>query len=215
MDLKGYFMGKFLKYIYENSNSTLLFTGIPLLDENQKPIEIALVDAFTEQIVNTRTKSTAKLEITDFWVGDDDDSWTFEVFQERIMSETKRRLGGCCFDETGEWGIDRNIFPEEQTFCLISGKKILELKASSKIWGYIVRMHLRERDTLLREQNKRCDATTLLKEKDEIITQVMSKVKIARLENLMDGVLLEEEFLDEELRSLANKHEVCIPDSSS
>lgn len=32
-----------------------------------------------------------------------------------------------------------------------------------------------ERDTLRREQNKRSDATALLKEKDEIITQVMAE----------------------------------------
>lgn len=33
----------------------------------------------------------------------------------------------------------------------------------------------RERDTLRREQNKRSDATALLKEKDEIITQIMAE----------------------------------------
>ena len=33
----------------------------------------------------------------------------------------------------------------------------------------------RERDTLRREQNKRSDAAALLKEKDEIITQVMAE----------------------------------------
>ena len=32
-----------------------------------------------------------------------------------------------------------------------------------------------ERDTLHREQNKRSDATALLKEKDDIITQVMEE----------------------------------------
>lgn len=35
--------------------------------------------------------------------------------------------------------------------------------------------------------------------------------KIARLENLMDGVLSAEEFVNEELMSLADKHEVWIP----
>ena len=33
----------------------------------------------------------------------------------------------------------------------------------------------RERDTLRREQNKKSDAAALLKEKDEIITQVMAE----------------------------------------
>lgn len=33
----------------------------------------------------------------------------------------------------------------------------------------------RERDTLRREQNKKNDATALLKEKDEIISQVMAE----------------------------------------
>lgn len=33
----------------------------------------------------------------------------------------------------------------------------------------------KERDTLRREQNKKSDAAALLKEKDEIITQVMAE----------------------------------------
>ncbi|KAI3726949.1 hypothetical protein L1987_66756 [Smallanthus sonchifolius] len=86
-----------LKLKFRNRVSLPVFTGVPLLGENQTPIEIALVDALTEQIVNTGTKSTAKLEIMGFRVvGDDDDSWTFEEFQERIMSERqgKRILQG-------------------------------------------------------------------------------------------------------------------------
>ncbi|CAI9276940.1 unnamed protein product [Lactuca saligna] len=39
-------------------------------------------------------------------------------------------------------------------------------------WVYAI---TRERDTLRREQNKRSDATALLKEKDDIITQVMEE----------------------------------------
>ncbi|KAI3822993.1 hypothetical protein L1987_10596 [Smallanthus sonchifolius] len=45
------------------------------------------------------------------------------------------------------------------------------------------------------------------RECNSIIGQLQED-KIARLENLMDGVLTAEEFVDEELRSLANKHEI-------
>ncbi|KAK9066493.1 hypothetical protein SSX86_013816 [Deinandra increscens subsp. villosa] len=82
-----------LKLKFRNKIALPVLTGIPLLGENHTPIEIALVDALTEQIVNNGTGSTAKLEIMGFRVGDDDDddSWTFEEFQERIMSERKGR----------------------------------------------------------------------------------------------------------------------------
>ncbi|GJU83734.1 calmodulin-binding protein 60 [Tanacetum coccineum] len=73
-------------------------SGKPLLSENQTPIEIALVDSLTEQIVNTGTASNAKVEIMGFQVVGDDDcgSWTVEKFQERITSERngKRILQG-------------------------------------------------------------------------------------------------------------------------
>ncbi|KAI3785756.1 hypothetical protein L1987_44881 [Smallanthus sonchifolius] len=81
-----------LKLKFRNRVSLPVFTGVPLLGENQTPIEIALVDVLTEQIINIGTESTAKLEIMGFRVGDDDDySWTFEEFQERIMSERQGR----------------------------------------------------------------------------------------------------------------------------
>lgn len=38
----------------------------------------------------------------------------------------------------------------------------------------------KERDALRREQNKRNDAAALLKEKDEIINQVMAEGKVMR-----------------------------------
>ncbi|XP_076960501.1 calmodulin-binding protein 60 A-like [Bidens hawaiensis] len=85
-----------LKLKFINKIALPVLTGIPLLGENKKPIEIALVDALTEQIVNTGTESSAKLEIMGFHVGDHDDGWTFEDFQEQIMSERtgKRILQG-------------------------------------------------------------------------------------------------------------------------
>ncbi|KAL8230631.1 hypothetical protein R6Q57_000409 [Mikania cordata] len=80
-----------LKLKFRKKIALPVYTGIPLLGENQTPIEVALVDALTEQIVNTGLESTAKLEIVGFQVGDDNDSWTFEEFQEKITSERKRR----------------------------------------------------------------------------------------------------------------------------
>ncbi|MFS7971814.1 putative CALMODULIN-BINDING PROTEIN60 [Helianthus anomalus] len=81
-----------LKLKFRNRIGLPVYTGIPLLGENHTPIEVALVDTLTEQIVNTGTESTAKLEIMGFRVDDDDDGgWTFKKFQERVMSERKGR----------------------------------------------------------------------------------------------------------------------------
>ncbi|KAL8250417.1 hypothetical protein R6Q59_034110 [Mikania micrantha] len=80
-----------LKLKFRKKIALPVYTGIPLLGENQTPIEVALVDALTEQIVNTGLESTAKLEIVGFRVGDDNDSWTFKEFQEKITSERKRK----------------------------------------------------------------------------------------------------------------------------
>lgn len=51
------------------------------------------------------------------------------------------------------------------------------------LWKILFQVYAltRERDTLRREQNKKSDAAALLKEKDEIITQVMAEgEKISR-----------------------------------
>ncbi|CAI9263887.1 unnamed protein product [Lactuca saligna] len=86
---------KRLKLLFRNRISLPVYTGKRLSGENGSTIEIVLVDALTEQIVNTGVESTAKLEIVGFRVGDDgdddddDDGWTFEDFQERILSEKK------------------------------------------------------------------------------------------------------------------------------
>ncbi|KAL7603116.1 hypothetical protein Lser_V15G17208 [Lactuca serriola] len=79
---------KRLKLLFRNRISLPVYTGKRLSGENGSTIEIVLVDALTEQIVNTGIESTAKLEIVGFRVGDDD-GWTFEDFQERILSEKK------------------------------------------------------------------------------------------------------------------------------
>ncbi|PWA51657.1 CALMODULIN-BINDING PROTEIN60 [Artemisia annua] len=80
---------KNLKLQFRNEIALPVFTGMPLLAKNQTPIEIALVDVVTDQIVNIGFASTAKLEITGFRVGDDIGGCTFEEFQERIVSERK------------------------------------------------------------------------------------------------------------------------------
>ncbi|PWA39712.1 CALMODULIN-BINDING PROTEIN60 [Artemisia annua] len=83
---------KKLKLQFKEQVSMPVYTGKPLLGENGTAIKIALVDAITGQIVNTGPESMAKLEIVGFQVpGDDnnDDSWTFEDFQEKVMSEKK------------------------------------------------------------------------------------------------------------------------------
>lgn len=76
---------------FRNSIALPVFTGMPLLGENQTPIEIALVDVLTEQIVNTGSESTAKLEIIGVRVGDDDINWTSEELQRKILVERNGR----------------------------------------------------------------------------------------------------------------------------
>ncbi|PWA36647.1 CALMODULIN-BINDING PROTEIN60 [Artemisia annua] len=86
-----------LKLQFRNKISLPVFSGKPLLSENQTPIEMALVDSFTEQIVNTGIASTSKVEIFGFRVvGDNDYSWKVKELQERTMSERngKRTLQG-------------------------------------------------------------------------------------------------------------------------
>ncbi|KAI3777587.1 hypothetical protein L1987_47387 [Smallanthus sonchifolius] len=79
---------KKLKLQFRNKIALPVFTGMPLLGENKKPIEIALVDALSGEIVI----SAAKLEILGFRVGDDDHgSWTYEDLQERILSARNGR----------------------------------------------------------------------------------------------------------------------------
>ncbi|KAI3499392.1 hypothetical protein L1887_35191 [Cichorium endivia] len=83
---------KRLKLQFRNRISVPVFTGKRLVGENESTIEISSVDALTEQIMNTGMESKAKLEIVGFRVGDNecvDDGWTFEDFQERILSEKK------------------------------------------------------------------------------------------------------------------------------
>ncbi|KAI3759368.1 hypothetical protein L6452_07130 [Arctium lappa] len=83
---------KKLKPQFRNKVLQPVFTGMPLLGENKTPIEIALVDADTGQIVNIGIESTVKLEIVGCRVGDDEgdkDSWTFEDFQKRVLGEKK------------------------------------------------------------------------------------------------------------------------------
>ncbi|KAI3759367.1 hypothetical protein L6452_07129 [Arctium lappa] len=83
---------KKLKTQFRTRVSQPVYTGMPLLGENKTPIEIVLVDADTEEIVNTGTESELKLEIVGCRVGDDDcekQSWTFEELQNRILGEKK------------------------------------------------------------------------------------------------------------------------------
>ncbi|XP_035830508.1 calmodulin-binding protein 60 C [Helianthus annuus] len=84
---------KRLKLQFRNKIALPVYTGMPLLSDNNTPIEIALIDLLNDLIVNTGAESTAKLEIFGFRVGDDggsdDDSWTYSEFQEKILSERK------------------------------------------------------------------------------------------------------------------------------
>ncbi|GKB86222.1 calmodulin-binding protein 60 [Tanacetum coccineum] len=84
---------KKLKLQFRNKITLPVFSGKPLLSENQTSIEIALVDSLTDQIVNTGNISSAKVEIMAFQVvGHDNDcgSWTVEEIQERIMIKTRK-----------------------------------------------------------------------------------------------------------------------------
>ncbi|KAI7747390.1 hypothetical protein M8C21_002311, partial [Ambrosia artemisiifolia] len=84
---------KRLKLQFRNKIALPVYTGMPLLGENNKPIEIALVDVVSDQIVNTGPESTAKLKILGFRVGDGDDdgSLTYKDLRETILSERERK----------------------------------------------------------------------------------------------------------------------------
>ncbi|XP_076947539.1 calmodulin-binding protein 60 B-like [Bidens hawaiensis] len=86
---------KKLKLQFRNKINLPVYTGQTILGENQKPIQIALVDALTDQIVTTGTDSAAKLEILGFRVGgcDDEDegSWSYAELQEKVLSERRGR----------------------------------------------------------------------------------------------------------------------------
>ncbi|KAL8256956.1 hypothetical protein R6Q59_028997 [Mikania micrantha] len=85
---------KKLKLQFMNKIALPVFTGMLLLGENQTPIEIALVDALSGEIVITGDESAAKLEILGFRVSDDkndDCSLTYEDLQEKIRSERNGR----------------------------------------------------------------------------------------------------------------------------
>ncbi|KAL8217563.1 hypothetical protein R6Q57_020936 [Mikania cordata] len=85
---------KKLKLQFMNKIALPVFTGMPLLGENQTPIEIALVDAHCGEIVITGNESAAKLEILGFRVSDDENddcSLTYEDLQEKIRSERNGR----------------------------------------------------------------------------------------------------------------------------
>ncbi|KAL4584973.1 hypothetical protein LXL04_009586 [Taraxacum kok-saghyz] len=77
-----------LKLQIRTKVSLPVYTGRPISGENNSAIEIALVDAITEQIINTGIESTANLQLVGFRVGTDD-SWTFEEFLEKVNSEKK------------------------------------------------------------------------------------------------------------------------------
>ncbi|GJU28944.1 golgin candidate 5 [Tanacetum coccineum] len=71
----------------------------------------------------------------------------------------------------------------------------------------------RERDTLRREQNKRSDATALLKEKDEIITQVMAEgeelsKKQAVQESTIRKLRAQIREIEEEKKGMINKLQI-------
>ncbi|KAL4590137.1 hypothetical protein LXL04_003058 [Taraxacum kok-saghyz] len=77
-----------LKLQIRTKISLPVYTGRPISGENNSAVEIALVDAITEQIINTGIESTARLQLVGFRVGTDD-SWTFESFLEKVNSEKK------------------------------------------------------------------------------------------------------------------------------
>ncbi|KAI3765793.1 hypothetical protein L2E82_15837 [Cichorium intybus] len=180
---------KRLKLQFRNRIALPVFTGKRLLGENESTIEIALVDAITEQIMNTGAESTAKLEIIGFRVGDDgsvDDRFTLEDFQQTILSGKKgKRIlqgdtclqlkEGVCFvskisfthnsENTkngwyrlGAGVVDASLMnrvevARTEAFLMKDGRtayyekhpyprlsdKILQIKASSNIWGDIVK----------------------------------------------------------------------------
>nr|XP_043616338.1 calmodulin-binding protein 60 A-like [Erigeron canadensis] len=108
---------KVLKLQFRSKICLPVYTGKPLLGENEKTIEIAMVDALSGQIVTTGPESMAKLEIVGFRIGDDesnDANWTSEKFQKMVINERKGKRtlqGNTCFQlKEGICFVDRISF---------------------------------------------------------------------------------------------------------
>ncbi|XP_076920105.1 kinesin-like protein KIN-12B [Bidens hawaiensis] len=92
-------------------------------------------------------------------------------------------------------------------------KQIVIPKAAEKVLAGSIRREMALEEFCTRQNAEIMQLNRLVqqyqheRECNSVIGQLQED-KIARLENLMDGVLSTEEFVDEELRSLANKHEI-------
>ncbi|KAK9078967.1 hypothetical protein SSX86_000636 [Deinandra increscens subsp. villosa] len=92
-------------------------------------------------------------------------------------------------------------------------KQIVIPKAVEKVLAGAIRREMALEEFCTRQNAEIMQLNRLVqqyeheRECNSIINQLRED-KIARLENLMDGVLLAEEFVDEELQSLANEHEI-------
>lgn len=79
-----------LQLHFLNNLSLPVFTGTKIEGEDCSTMKVALVDALTNQIVNTGPESSSKVEIVvlegDF-DGEEADNWTIEEFRNNIVKE--------------------------------------------------------------------------------------------------------------------------------
>ncbi|KAF4363708.1 hypothetical protein G4B88_030207 [Cannabis sativa] len=83
-------VAKSLKLRFLNNITLPVFTGARIEGEEGFPLQVALVDCFTGQIIYSGPESTAKVEVVvlegDF-DGDEGDNWTVEEFKNNIVRE--------------------------------------------------------------------------------------------------------------------------------
>ncbi|KAF4356144.1 hypothetical protein F8388_012294 [Cannabis sativa] len=81
-------VAKSLKLRFLNNITLPVFTGARIEGEEGFPLQVALVDCFTGQIIYSGPESTAKVEVVvlegDF-DGDEGDNWTVEEFKNNII----------------------------------------------------------------------------------------------------------------------------------
>ncbi|PON93334.1 Calmodulin-binding protein [Trema orientale] len=148
-----------LKLRFLNNLSLPVFTGARIEgDECSTLLQVALVDCFTEQIVNSGPESSAKVEIIvlegDF-DGDEGDNWTIEEFKNNIVREREGKkplltgdavlnlkdgvgsVGEISFTDNSSWTRSRRFRLGARIVDNFDGITVREAKTES----FIVRDH--------------------------------------------------------------------------
>ncbi|KAF4363693.1 hypothetical protein CsatB_017891 [Cannabis sativa] len=151
-------VAKSLKLRFLNNISLPVFTGARIEGEEGFPLQVALVDCFTGQIIYSGPESTAKVEVVvlegDF-DGDEGDNWTVEEFKNNIVREREGKkplltgdavlnlkdgegsVGEISFTDNSSWTRSRRFRLGVRVVDNFDGVEIREAKTES----FIVRDH--------------------------------------------------------------------------